>query len=161
MILCNRNREQVLEITQQQLIIFPLIIARCAEATLRVLLCREHPRQGRCNQRRVIPSSKQKNRVRRRSFKLFVNTPLTRNVWKPTGTGSSRGPRLFRSYQTLQKGQHRVKRHHVRSFVRPSSDKKCCAKRYLLMLCTVLRRRVRLRRFVRRFADYLLGKEEV
>ena len=39
MILCNRNREQVLEVTQQQLIIFPLIIARCAEATLRVLLC--------------------------------------------------------------------------------------------------------------------------
>ena len=93
MILCNRNREQVLEVTQQQLIIFPLIIARCAEATLRVLLCREHPRQGRCDQRRVIPSLKQKRRVRRRSVKLFVNTPLNRNVLKPTGTGSSRGPR--------------------------------------------------------------------
>ena len=85
----------MLEVTQQQLIIFPLIIARCAEETLRVLLCREHPRHGRCDQRRAIPSLKQKRRVRRRSVKLFVNTPLNRNVLKPTGTGSSRVPVCF------------------------------------------------------------------
>ena len=149
MILCNRNREQVLEVTQQQLIIFPLIIARCAEATLRVLLCQT----GMCcNQRGrdqvEVPAHGawgRKCSTRRHSSELNI---LPR-------------PRLFRSYQTLQKGQHRVKRHHVRSLVRPSSDKKCCAKRLLLMLCTVLRRRMRLHRSVRRFTDYLLGKEEV
>ena len=45
-ILCNRNQELRHTGYLQQLIIFPLIIARCAEATLRVLLSCSgmHPR---------------------------------------------------------------------------------------------------------------------
>ena len=161
MILCNRNREQVLEVTQQQLIIFPLIIARCAEATLRVLLCREHPRQRALQPAARYSVFKTEKSCSKTLCQVVRQYALKQECVVTNGDGVKPGPRLFRSYQTLQKGQHRVKRHHVRSFVRPSSDKKCCAKRYLLMLCTVLRRRMRLHRLVRRFTDYLLGKEEV
>ena len=45
-ILCNRNQELRHTGYLQQLIIFPLIIARCAEATLRVLLFRLGVTQG-------------------------------------------------------------------------------------------------------------------
>ena len=56
-ILCNRNQELRHTDYLQQLIIFPLIIARCAEATLRVLLsCSDmHPR-GAAPQRALVRS---------------------------------------------------------------------------------------------------------
>ena len=100
MILCNRNREQVLEVTQQQLIIFPLIIARCAEATLRVLLCQTGIIRTSLGAILfgAFAQSELANMYTIGVFKdaqLFVNTPLNRNVLKPTGTGSSRVPVCF------------------------------------------------------------------